>query len=481
MTIHIVGLGPAGRELLTSETLDLLGSGIPILLRTRHHPTVAELDPDRRWPSCDHLYESGASFEDIYRRVAEHVFEQARTGALVFAVPGNPLIAEKSVALLLERCAAAGVTTRLHAALGYPDVAATALGLDLGNLQLCDAHALRFDTWRPALISQVHNRDVAAELKLKLLEVLPASHRVAILRELATPREVVTWLELAELDRQAWSYLDTLFLPALDPIDDVRRLDGFWYVIERLHAEDGCPWDREQTHESLRPHLLEEAYELLEAIDSSEPARITEELGDVLLQVAMHAAVAQRTGDFTLADVTEHITRKLIRRHPHVFGEATAKSSEQVYQDWEGLKKAEKPEGSILDGVPASMPSLAASQSIQGRARRVGFDWPSIDGPLEKLQEEIGEFARAGDAAAREDEFGDILFVLANIGQRLGIDAEQALRLANEKFRRRFRAMEQVAEARAIDMKALDLAGLDALWDEAKAMEGAGAGPSSVM
>jgi tetrapyrrole methylase family protein/MazG family protein len=236
-----------------------------------------------------------------------------------------------------------------------------------------------------------------------------------------------------------------------------------------LHAPGGCPWDREQTHASLRPHLLEESYEALEAIDAGDAAALTEELGDVLLQVLMHAEVGARDGTFQLADVVEHIARKLIRRHPHVFGDATASSAEEVYQNWEQLKKTEKTRESILEGVPSTLPALAASQSIQGRARRVGFDWPDIEGPLEKLREEIGEFARAATAPEREDEFGDILFVLVNIADHLGIDAEQALRGANAKFRRRFGAVEQLAAARGQDLKQLDLAGLDALWDEAKA------------
>ncbi len=183
----------------------------------------------------------------------------------------------------------------------------------------------------------------------------------------------------------------------------------------------------------------------------------------------MHAAVAVRLDEFTLADVAEHISRKLIRRHPHVFGEATASTAEEVAVSWEVLKKAEKPRSSILDGVPATLPALAASQSIQGRARRTGFDWPDVEGPLEKLVEEVKEFARAVGSGDREDEFGDILFVLVNIAARLGVDAEQALRGANEKFRRRFGAVEALAADRGLDLKDLDLAGLDALWDEAKA------------
>ncbi len=472
MTLHIVGLGPGRPSLLTEEAAALLGSGLPVVLRTRHHPTVAHVDPGGRFEDCDDLYRTGRSFAAVYEAIAARVLVRAAGGEAIFAVPGHPLVAESSVALLLQQAKAAGVPCRVYPAVSFADVAATALGIDLGNVQVCDALDLRIDAQRPALIHQVFDRDVTADLKLRLLDIYPASHPVTVLTALGSDDETTRIVPLAEIDHRPFGYLECLYLPPLAPEEDVRRFDGLFAVIERLHGPDGCPWDREQTHESLRPHLLEESYEALEAIDSGDPDRLTEELGDVLLQVLMHAAVASRTGEFSFADVSEHIARKLIRRHPHVFGEGTAKTSDEVYQNWEVLKKAEKPRESILDGVPATLPALAASQSIQGRARRLGFDWPDIEGPLEKMLEEVREFARAenGDGD-REDEFGDILFVLANIAQRLGLDAEQALRRANAKFRRRFGAMERIAEAEGIEMKTLDLAGLDALWERAKADE----------
>lgn len=445
---------------------------MPVLLRTRHHPTVMEIDPGGVWQSFDSRYQSGADFEDVYRGIVDELLTLSAAGDLVYAVPGHPLVAERTVTLLLERAADAQEQVVVHPAVSYADVAAIALGLDFGKVQLCDALDLRIDAQRPALVSQVLDRDAATALKLTLLEVYPAEHQVALLRALGTAEEAVWWLPLGELDRGATGYLDSLYVPALDALEDVRRLDGVEAVVRRLHApEGGCPWDLEQTHESLRPHLLEEAYEALEAIDAKDPAKLSEELGDVLLQVLMHACVAERAGEFALGDVTEHIARKLIRRHPHVFGDTAAATAEQVYQNWEALKQQEKPRDSILEGVPATLPALAASQSIQGRARRIGFDWPDVDGPLEKLLEELQEFAHAEGPAEREDEFGDILFVVVNIADHLGIDAEQALRLANAKFRRRFGALEQIARDETVDLRDLDLAGLDELWDRAKAQE----------
>ncbi len=472
MTIHILGLGPSDASLLTVAAKDLLSSAIPVILRTRHHPVVADIDPEGAMASCDDLYTAGESFDTVYERICDRILDTAQRGDVIYAVPGHPLVAEQSVDLLLRRTGEAGIETRLLSGLSYVDVAATALRRDLGGIQLCDALDLRIDSWRPALIAQLYDRDTVSALKLELLDIYPAEHPVVVLHDLGLPSESAKTLPLAELDHQAYAYLDTLFIPELAPEEDVRRFDGMFHVVARLNAPDGCPWDREQTHESLRKHLLEEAYEALDAIDSGDPAVIAEEMGDVLLQVLMHAEVGRRDGTFSFGDVTEHITRKLIRRHPHVFGTAEAESAEQVWQSWEQLKKQEKPDRSVLDGIPKDLPALAASQSIQGRARRIGFDWPDIEGPLDKLIEEVREFALAEDAKDRLDEFGDILFVLANVAQRLGIDAEQALRGANAKFRERFTAVETLATERGLDMQQMSLEELDALWDEAKATLG---------
>ncbi|HMO97268.1 MAG TPA: MazG nucleotide pyrophosphohydrolase domain-containing protein, partial [Tepidiformaceae bacterium] len=338
--IHIVGLGPGAPGHLTVATRDLIARGLPLILRTRHHPTVAGLAG--AFTDCDDLYAGAESFDHVYEAVAARVLEAAESGEVVYAVPGHPLVAERSVTYLLAEALARGIAVEVYPAVSYLDVAAVALRADMGGVQLCDALDLRIDTWRPALISQLYDRDAVTALKLKLLDIYPAEHQVTRLSALGTAEESVAQLPLAELDHRPFGYLDALFVPALAPIEDVRRFDGLHHVIERLHAPDGCPWDREQTHESLRPHLLEESFEALEAIDRGDLAALTEELGDVLLQVLMHAAVAERLDEFMLGDVVEHIARKLIRRHPHVFGDTTASDAQEVYQNWEALKQKEK-------------------------------------------------------------------------------------------------------------------------------------------
>ena len=468
--LFIVGLGPGSPALLTEETRQVLEGATRVILRTRHHPTVAALgDRASVWSDCDDLYQQHSGFDALYEAIAERVLTSAAAEPTVYAVPGHPLVAERSVTAILADAERHGVTFRILAALSFADLAAVALRVDLGAVQLCDAMDLRIDAQRPALISQVFDRDATTALKLRLIDAYPPDHTITILTALGTRDETTLVVPLSELDHRPVGFLDCLYVPAIAPLQDFRRFDGLAYVIERLHAPDGCPWDQEQTHESLRPHLLEESYEALEAIDSGDPARLAEELGDVLLQVLMHSAVGVRLEEFTFADVVEQITRKLVRRHPHVFADATGATSAEVYTNWEALKQAEKPRSSILEGIPSTLPALAASQTIQGRARRIGFDWPDIEGPLAKLQEELGEFARAEGAADREDEFGDILFVVSNIAQRLGIDAEQALRLANRKFRARFGIMERRATELGRELRAMTSDERDALWEEAKA------------
>ena len=240
-------------------------------------------------------------------------------------------------------------------------------------------------------------------------------------------------------------------------------------IIAKLRAPDGCPWDREQTHASLRENLLEECYEVLEALDSGDPRKLCDELGDLLMQVVLHAQIATEAGEFKLADVVTNISAKLIHRHPHVFGSLKVKDAEEVVLNWEVLKQGERPpDTSILASVPKQMPALGYSQEIQRRVARVGFDWEDIDGVIDKLVEEVREFKQADTQQQREQEFGDLLFTLVNIARRLGVDLEAALRQANQRFYRRFSYLEEVCRQRGVSLSELSFDEQNALWEEAK-------------
>ena len=271
----------------------------------------------------------------------------------------------------------------------------------------------------------------------------------------------------------------------LAPVAAVANAASPWgmpWISDRLRAPDGCPWDREQTHESLRNHLLEEAYEVYDALGEGPASReLAGELGDLLLQVVLHAQLAAEQGVFDMTDVWAAIATKIVRRHPHVFGEAEARTAADVNRQWERIKAGERAAAaedgdpvaskSALDGISRSLPALAASQEMQERAANLGYDWPSIDGVLDKVREEVGELVEAEDQRHRAEELGDLLFVLVNVGRKTGIEVEAALRSANDKFRRRFRHVELAAAERGVALRDLSFEELDALWDAAKVAE----------
>jgi MazG family protein len=306
-----------------------------------------------------------------------------------------------------------------------------------------------------------------------LARVYPADHPVGRFGTSAS----TTIAELTDADLGAPFYLA--------PLAPEAAVAGPWampWISDRLRAPDGCPWDREQTHESLRNHLLEESYEVYDALEAGATPELAGELGDLWLQIVLHAQLAAEEGVFDLTDVQAAIASKIVRRHPHVFGEAEARTASDVNRQWERIKATER-EGEAggttakgaLDGISGSLPALAASQEMQERAANIGYDWPSIDGVLDKVVEETQELreaeAEGADPAAWTEELGDLLFVLVNVARKRGVEAEAALRAANAKFRRRFGRVEAMAAARGVVLRDLDFAALDELWGAAKAEE----------
>ncbi len=243
-------------------------------------------------------------------------------------------------------------------------------------------------------------------------------------------------------------------------------------IIARLRGPEGCPWDRQQSHASMRDSLLEECYEVLEALDEGDYNRLSMELGDLLMQIVFHSQIASEAGEFELSDVISGINTKLIHRHPHVFGSIKVKDADEVLVNWEALKKQErKKDASMLGSVPKGMPALSYSQEIQDRVARVGFDWQDDEGVIDKLAEEVGEFRQAESKEQREKEFGDLLFTLANIARRQGIDLEASLRQANRRFYKRFACMEELCRQRGLSFDKLSFEEQNKLWQEAKKKE----------
>ncbi len=482
-SITILGLGPGDPALLTREAWQVLSRANEVYLRTARHPTVSGLPPAIHAHSFDAVYERGEDFAHVYDAIAGEVIALGRRPqGVIYAVPGHPRIGEATVSLILERAAAEGLPVRLVAGLSFVEPVLDALELDgLDGLQIVDAidvaarHHPPLDPDRPALLAQLYSRRLASDLKLTLMNQYPAEHVVRLVHAAGTSVSRVVGLPLVEIDRRDdLDDLTTLVVPSLP------RSGGFASfqdTIAHLRAPDGCPWDREQTHRSLRPYLLEETYEALDAIDAGNSDALREELGDLLLQVVLQTQIATDEESFRMADVIAGIHEKIIRRHPHVFGDASVSGVEEVTRNWEAIKQAEHGGGqppahaSALNGVPKGLPALAQAETYGARAARVGFDWPDVSGVLDKVAEEIREIAAAPDAASREAEFGDLLFALVNVARWLKIDPESALRATNARWAARFRQVERVAREQGRSLQGMSLDELDRLWEAAKVNE----------
>jgi tetrapyrrole methylase family protein/MazG family protein len=479
MTITILGLGPGNPAHLTLEARRVLEEADEVYLRTKRHPTVASLPSHLSLHSFDHLYEEKADFAQVYEELAARVLALGeRSQGVIYAVPGHPLVGEASVQRILALAQERGLDVRIVEGLSFVEPVLTCLALDaMEGLQLVDAtelaslHHPPVNPDRPTLVGQLYGRHLASSVKLTLMNLFPADHQVVLVRGAGTAGEKATALPLYELDRndnnEQIDHLTTLYLP---PLPQTSSLESFQDTIAHLRAPDGCPWDREQTHQSLRAALLEETYEVLTALDADDMDALCEELGDLLLQILLHAQIAVEESDFSLAQVLEKINAKIKRRHPHVFGDVTVNGTAEVLHNWEEIKREEKgeAEGSMLDDVPPTLPALAQAQSYQRRVARVGFDWPDVEGVVDKVAEEVEELLRTSDAAEREEELGDLLFSLVNLARWLKVEAESALRAANARFAQRFAAMEDLCRQRGQHLADLSLAEQDALWEEVK-------------
>jgi tetrapyrrole methylase family protein/MazG family protein len=475
--VTVVGLGPGGREHVTVETLRAIERVPRRYLRTARHPS-ADLVPDA--VTFDHLYESGDGFDDVYAAIVEALVGAAADhGEVLYAVPGSPLVLERTVRSLVadER-----VRCDVLPAMSFLDVTWARLGIDPveSAVRLIDGHDFAVaaaGATGALLITHTHARWVLSDIKLAVEDAV-GDEPVVILQRLGTPDELVTHTVWSELDRAAEpDHLTCVYVPSLG-VPVAAGYARFHQLARTLRER--CPWDREQTHESLVPYLVEETYELVDALgalDASDPATdeaLIEELGDVLYQVEFHATIAEQAGRFSIADVTAGIHDKLVHRHPHVFGSVDAPDAGTVKANWDEIKRQEKGRTSVFDGVARSLPALAYAQHLMRKAAKVGFDWPDVEGPLAKVDEELGELRVAiasGDDDRVADELGDLVVAAVNVARHVHVDAELAVRAAAGKFRHRFEAVEALAAERGIDLRAADLATLDALWDEVKARE----------
>ncbi|XZK75332.1 nucleoside triphosphate pyrophosphohydrolase [Clostridium perfringens] len=481
--LKIMGLGPGAYEALTIGALKELKNNKNIYFRTEKHPTVDFLkDEGIKFESYDHAYEKYDSFDDVYKYIAEDLITKIKDDEdLIYAVPGHPLVAEKSVINLIELCKENNIQYEVLPAVSFVDAMMEALQVDpIEGIKIIDAFDMKnqiLDKRVGTIITQVYNNFIASEVKLRLLEGYEDDTEIIFVRAAGVKGlESIRKIPLYELDWQEdIDYLTSIYIPK--DLGNKKDFQDLLDIIETLRNPGGCPWDREQTHESLKSALLEECYEVIDAIENEDEDALIEELGDVLLQVVFHASIGKEDGYFDIMDVIGGISNKMINRHPHVFGNEEANTSEQVLVNWDEIKKEEKGIKTLteeMQNIAKSLPATTRAYKVQKKAKKVGFDWDDVNCAMDKVKEELNEIKEVyncEDKSIIEGEVGDLLFACINVARFLEVDGELALDKTIKKFIKRFSYIENEAIKNNKNLKDMTLEDMDKLWEEAKTSE----------
>ncbi|SOC26351.1 tetrapyrrole methylase family protein/MazG family protein [Ureibacillus xyleni] len=481
--LTVIGLGAAELDQLQIGVYKKLKSAKKIYVRTMDHPVIKELQQEgMMFESFDKIYEKHDTFQPVYEEICDNLIKASQNEPLMYAVPGHPLVAEQTVQLLIAAMKEGKVDLKIEGGQSFLDPIFGALKIDpIDGFQLLDGTSFSIHDVNMRghlLIAQVYDAFSASEVKLTLMEKYRDDYPVTIVTAAGSSFENLTTVPLYELDQAVEiNNLTTIYVPPVqDDFDALRDWVTFRKIIATLRGPNGCPWDQKQTHESLKKYLIEEAHEFLAAIDAEDDYAMVEELGDVLLQVFLHAQIGEDQGYFNLEEVLASVSEKMIRRHPHVFGDVNVENADEVVANWEDIKRAEKGEqtGSMLKSEYRASSSLQTSYNYQKKAASVGFDWPDPEGAWEKFAEEWQEFKEEitkGTSKARLDEFGDVLFTLVNLARFYKVSPEEAMVHANEKFARRFHYVEQKVIESGKPFTDFTLEQLDSFWNEAKALE----------
>lgn len=481
--LKIMGLGPGAYEALTIGALKELKNNKNIYFRTEKHPTVDFLkDEGIKFESYDHAYEKYDSFDDVYKYIAEDLITKIKDDEdLIYAVPGHPLVAEKSVVNLIELCKENNIQYEVLPAVSFVDAMMEALQVDpIEGVKIIDAFDMKnqiLDKRVGTIITQVYNNFIASEVKLRLLEGYEDDTEIIFVRAAGVEGlESIRKIPLYELDWQEdIDYLTSIYIPK--DLGNKKDFQDLLDIIETLRNPGGCPWDREQTHESLKSALLEECYEVIDAIENEDEDALIEELGDVLLQVVFHASIGKEDGYFDIMDVIGGISNKMINRHPHVFENEEANTSEQVLVNWDEIKKEEKGIKTLteeMQNIAKSLPATTRAYKVQKKAKKVGFDWDDVNCAMDKVKEELNEIKEVyncEDKSIIEGEVGDLLFACINVARFLEVDGELALDKTIKKFIKRFSYIENEAIKNNKNLKDMTLEEMDKLWEEAKTSE----------
>ncbi|WP_079524812.1 nucleoside triphosphate pyrophosphohydrolase [Halobacillus hunanensis] len=476
-TVKILGLGAGDLEQLPLGVYrQLIHTNEPVYSRTLDHPVIRNLENEGvNFTGFDDVYEQYDQFTAVYEEIADKLADAAQEKDIIYVVPGHPMLAERTVQLLLED---QRVDVAIQGGQSYLDDVFSALKVDpIEGFQFLDATALdrsQLQLQNHIVLCQVYDQMIASEVKLTLMEDLPPEYPVTVITAARSSEEEITEVALQELDRfVAVNNLTSVYIPPVQKTNLNHKFFRLREVIRTLRGPGGCPWDQKQTHESLRRYLIEEAYEFIDAVNRLDDQNMAEELGDVLLQVMLHSQIGEDEGFFTIDDVIASITEKMIRRHPHVFGDVQVNDADEVVTNWDQIKKQEKTgsTGSLLDSVPTSFPALLQAEEVQKKAAKVGFDWDKVELVEDKVKEEWAEFLEAkemNDPDEMEKEFGDWLFAITNLARHYNINGETALQRTNHKFRTRFSAMETSASNAERTIEDYSLDELEELWVAAK-------------
>ncbi|KGR76577.1 bifunctional methyltransferase/pyrophosphohydrolase YabN [Ureibacillus manganicus] len=481
--ITVIGLGAGDINQLPLGVYKKLQKSGKVHARTKDHPVIEDLSKEGIiFESFDRIYEKHDTFQPVYKEIVEILILESAKDEVIYAVPGHPLVAEQTVQLLISAEREGKVTLKIEGGQSFLDSTFAALKVDpIEGFQLFDGTNFSIhdvNMRAHLLIAQVYDSFSASEVKLTLMEKYLDDYPVTVVTAAGSDAEQLKTVPLYELDQAVEvNNLTTIYVPPVNSLEDaLKDWTTFREIVSILRGPNGCPWDKEQTHESLKKYLIEEAHEFLAAVDEEDDFGMVEELGDILLQVFLHAKIGEDAGYFNLEEILASISEKMIRRHPHVFGEVSVNNSEDVVANWETIKKQEKGEqaDSILKGEFRASSSLQTSYNYQKKCATVGFDWPNAEDAWKKFEEEWQEFREEiqnGSAKTRIDEFGDVLFTLVNIARFYKISPEEAMVHANEKFSRRFQYVEKKVKQSGKPFSEFTLEQLDAFWDEAKRHE----------
>ncbi|WP_244834282.1 nucleoside triphosphate pyrophosphohydrolase [Clostridium sp. BJN0001] len=475
--IEIVGLGPGSYESLTVGTLNELKKGKNIFLRTEKHPTVEYLKKENiKFTTYDSIYNTKDSFDDVYSSIAKDVIEKHQIyGDVIYAVPGHPLVAERSVSILMDLCKKNNIEYKILPAVSFIDAVMESLKIDpIEGLKIIDAFDIRnqiLDKRIGTIVTQVYSTLIASEVKLALLDQYDDETEIYFVRAAGIKNEEsIRKIKLYELDMQHdIDYLTSIYIPK--DVNNKKDFNDLLELVEILRGENGCPWDKKQTHDSIKKAVIEESYEVKDAIDNKDYDALIEELGDVLFQVVFHSSIGKEDGYFNISDVIKGIYEKMVLRHPHVFAnEKDVDSVNKVLVKWDEIKKDEKGFNTLkdeLNGVAKALPALLRAYKVQKKIKRDGLYLENIDKILEKVKENLNEIFdeyKMNNMDIIEDKIGSLLFLCVNLSGFLNIDAEEVLNAEIDRFIERVGAAEDECSKKCINMKDMSSEEIDKIW-----------------